>query len=152
MTETKKQTLLQSLLDEHKSITDQINDVKHFWSEVDELGRGPKYEEMGAHVRNLREVLAKHFADEERDGYMAPVLKTAPHFVEQTQKLKQQHQQFLDALDHYIDRLEKCESAYHCWQEVRTEFEEFLTQLHEHEAEETRIVQSAAGSEAGSND
>jgi hemerythrin len=152
MTKTRPQTLLQMLLDEHQELCKQIDELRQFWDEVDELGQGPKYEEMGSRVRELRELLAKHFADEERGGYLAPALERSPQFRVQAEQLKRQHQQLFDTLNRYIDRLQTCESTFHCWQEVRTEFEDFLRRLHEHEAAETAIVETASGNEISTAD
>jgi len=149
MNETRPQTLLQMLLREHAELSENILDLRRFWNEVNELGQGPKYEEMGSRVRDMRQLLAKHFANEERDGYLTPALHELPRFAEQAEDLRQQHQQFLDTLDGFIGRLQTCESAFHCWQEVRVEFEDFLRRLRTHETEETTIVETALGKEAG---
>lgn len=152
MTETRPDALLQMLLDEHRDIFKQIADLRSFWNEVNELGQGPKYEEMGSRVQELRRHLAKHFANEELGGYLAPALQRTPQFVAQAEQLQLQHAEFLDTLDHYTSRLQTCESAFHCWQEVRTEFEDFLQRLNEHEVAETTIVEAAVVSEVNTAD
>jgi len=152
MTEKDSGTLLQMILEEHREISSQIADLIHFWNEVYELGQGPKYEEMAWRVQTLRKLLAAHFTDEERGGYPAPVLQQTPHFCTQAEELRQQHTQFLNSLDDYIDRLRRRESGFHCRTEVRTEYDDFLKQLHEHEAAETRIVTEAVRKESGTLD
>jgi len=145
MTESVFDGSLQSLQDEHRGLSKQIADLKLFWREVNELGQGPKYEEMGMRVQVFRELLASHFANEERGGYLAQALNRAPEFAERAKQLEQQHQLFLDDIDRFIARLQTCDSAFHCWQEVREEFDDFLQRLHVHETEETQIVETAIG-------
>lgn len=152
MTETSPHDLLQAMLQEHRELMQRIADLKHFWEEVNELGQGPKYEEMESRVRELRDQLATHFVHEERDGYLAPALEAAPRLSSQAEQLQKQHLEFLNLLDHFIGKLQACESAFHCWQEVGVEFEEFLKRLHEHETAEIMLVQSAFEDDIGSAD
>ncbi len=143
MSEKRPQELLQMLSDEHDVLLKQIADLRQFWSEVSQLGQGPKYEEMGHRVRRLREVLAAHFASEEQGGYLAPAVDAAPRFSASAKQLESEHAQFLHTLDRFIGRLAQCESAFHGWQEVRTDFEDFMRRLDQHEAEEMSIVRQA---------
>ncbi len=151
MAESPPDRLLKALQSEHDEVSEQIANLRAFWSEVNELGQGPKYEEMGSRVRNLRELLANHFACEERDGYLAPALKRAPRYTAQADQLRREHPQFLDSIDHIVNRLQSCESAYQCWQEVRTEFEDFLQRLQDHEAAEISIVEAAERNDNSTN-
>ena len=143
MTETGTGQLLQKLVDEHDQLSKQIADLQQFWHEVNELGEGPKYEEMGSRVQNLRTALADHIAEEEQGGYLAPDFEREPKFAAKAESLRQQHQKFLATLDDLIKNLKTCDSAYRCWQEVRTDFDDFLNRLREHEAAETAIVDAA---------
>lgn len=152
MPETRNRILLQTLNEEHKEISSQIADLRRFWSEVNELGEGPKYEEMGTRIQVLRSTLAKHFDNEEREGYLSPALERAPRFATKAEQLEKQHTQFLVTLDQYIAKLQACEPAYHCWQEVFNDFEDFLEQLHEHESAESAIVQTAIRDGGGPTD
>jgi iron-sulfur cluster repair protein YtfE (RIC family) len=129
---------------EHDELLLEIADLKQFWSEVNELGQGPKYEEMGTRVEHFRERFRQHIAEEERDGYLAPALAVAPRFASKADELKQQHQRLLDALDRFSQQLQNREAAYHNWEEVHAEFEEFLTQLREHESAEMAILRGAS--------
>lgn len=149
MSDKRPQELLEQLSDEHDVLHKQIADLRQFWSEVNQLGQGPKYEEMGQRVRQLREVFAGHFASEERDGYLARAVDTAPRFSASAKRLESQHAQFLHTLDQLIARLAQCESAYHCWEEVRVEFEDFMQRLDKHEAAEMSLVRQAIAKRGG---
>ena len=147
MAESAFEESLQSLQHEHRGLSKQIAELKSFWNEVNEIGQGPKYEEMGSRVGVFRELLASHFADEERGGYLARALDRAPQFAERANQLEQQHQVLLDDIDGFIAKLQTCDSAFHGWQEVLKEFDGLLQRLHDHETEETQIVAAAIGDE-----
>ena len=144
--------LFETILQEHRQLMQQINGLRQFWSEVNELGQGPKFEEMGSRIKELRDSLTAHFEDEECDGYLAVALDVAPRFTQQASELQRQHQQFLEVLDRFIERLQTCDPSIHCWQDARQEFEDFLDQLREHEQAENTIVQSAFTEDLSSGD
>lgn len=144
MPQTNSESLLNLLQTEHDDLLKEIEDIEQFWTEVNELGKGPRYEEMASRVHRLRERLKRHFAEEERGGYLAPAIATAPEFASQADELKRQHQKFLDSLDQFSSQLENRESAFHNWEEVHQEFEQFLVRLHEHESAEMDIVRKAS--------
>lgn len=141
MPQTDSETLLKSLQSEHDELLEGIKDIEQFWTEVNELGKGPKYEEMASRVHQLRQRLKRHFAEEERGGYLAPVVAAVPQLGSEAAELKQQHQVFLNALDRFSQHLENRDSAFHNWDEVHAEVEEFLRELHEHESAEMELVQ-----------
>jgi hypothetical protein len=143
MSEKRPRELLQKLSNEHDVLRKQIADLRQFWREVSQLGQGPKYEEMGQRVQQLREALAAHFASEEEGGYLAPAVAIVPRLSASAAQLELEHMQFLNTLDGFCQRLAKCESAFHCWQEVRVDFEDFMQRLDRHEAEEMSILRQA---------
>lgn len=135
--------MLQIMSDEHTDIHHQIADLRQFWNEVNQMGHGPKYEEMGDRVREFRENLAKHMAREEQGGYLADAVDNAPQLADSARKLGAEHAEFLKTLDNFIGRLNTCESAYQCWDEVRTEFERFIQRLDQHESAEMSLLKQA---------
>ena len=141
MTRKASNAMLQELEKEHDDLHEAIAGIKQFWTEVNELGQGPKYEDMACRIHQLREQFRKHFAKEERDGgYLAPVVAASPPLASQVDQLKRQHQQFLEELDRFSERLQCRESAFQNWNEVHAEFEEFLEQLQEHESAEMALI------------
>lgn len=149
MIKTNTGDLLKVILEEHVDVTNELKNLRQFWEQVDQLGQGPQYEEMGARVRQFREQLTEHFADEERGGYLKAALLKLPQFENQAKNLRKQHEQFLDKLDSLDARLHKCEDEFRCWQDVRKEIEEFIDQLQKHEVAETAIVETAINEEIG---
>ncbi len=152
MVKTNSGDLLKVILEEHDEVSSQLSDLRQFWEQVDQLGQGPQYEEMGARLRQFRQQMSEHFADEERGGYLKAALHKLPQFEKQAENLRKQHSQFLDKLDSLDARLHKCEDEFHCWQDVRNEIEDFVEQLEKHEIAETAIVESAINDEIGQFD
>jgi thiamine kinase-like enzyme len=144
MTERSVENALAALQKEHDDLMEEIRDVEQFWTEVNELGRGPKYEEMATRVHQLHTRLKRHFAEEERGGYLAPAIEAAPELTPRAEELKKQHRGFLDELDRFSQQLEDHEAVFHNWEEVHAEFERFLRELNEHETAEMAIVREAS--------
>lgn len=144
MPQTNTETLLNALRTEHDELLEEIKDIGQFWTEVNELGMGPKYDEMATRVHRLRERLKRHFAEEERGGYLAPVIAAAPELASQADQLKRQHPEFLKDLDEFSIQLENRESAFPNWEEVHRKFDEFLRRLHEHESAEMDMVRKVS--------
>jgi hypothetical protein len=100
----------------------------------------------------LRDLLAEHFKEEERDGYLASALAVAPHFSAQVADLRSQHPQFLDRLDNLIPRVRDSEPSSDYWRTARDELEQLLADLRRHEQSENAIVQTAFQVDVGTKD
>jgi hypothetical protein len=98
------------------------------------------------------DMLSEHFAEEERGGYLKSALTVAPEFSAQAAKLRPQHTQFLERLDHLITRLHESETSWTYWRTSRDDVEAIITDLREHEQCENAIVQSAFEQDRGTND
>ncbi len=98
---------------------------------------------MAFRVQNLRDLLAEHFAEEERDGYLRAALAAAPQFTRHAATLREQHARFLERVDHLIKRLPQCEPVSPYWRELRDELEQLVADLRQHEQSENAIVQAA---------
>jgi len=142
---------LHTFLEEHQDLTRWIAELRKWWLELDALGTR-KFGEMAFRMQELRDLLAEHFQQEERDGYLASALAVAPQFVAQAPDLCKQHQQFLDRLDKMIAKVRDSEPASDYWRTARDELEQFLADLRRHEASENAIVQTALHGDAGTTD
>jgi iron-sulfur cluster repair protein YtfE (RIC family) len=142
---------LHTFLEEHQDLTHRIAELRKWWSELDALGTR-KFGEMAFRMQELRDLLAEHFQEEERDGYLASALAVAPQFAAQAVDLCKQHQQFLDQLDKMIARVRDSEPASDYWRTVRDDLDQFLADLRRHERSENAIVQTALHDDAGTTD
>ena len=93
------------LLAEHQELMEKIAELQKFWHEVDELGIGPKCQELADRLADIREHLQQHFDAEERDGYLGPALSMAPRFAQEADVLRDQHVTMLQTLDGLGGRL-----------------------------------------------
>jgi hypothetical protein len=142
---------LHTFLEEHQNLTRRIAELRKWWSELDALG-ARKFGEMAFRVQELRKLLAEHFEEEERDGYLASALAVAPQFSIQAADLCRQHRQFLDQLDNLIARVRDSEPSSDYWRTAREELEQFLVDLRRHERSENAIVQTAFQVDVGTKD
>ena len=133
---------LQFLLDEHEKIISHIRELKDWWDQLNEKGL-PKFEEMGTRVKGFRDLLAKHFVDEEREGYFKPVFDEAPGFCIMVPDFKKTHAEILCRMDDFITQLKETEHPFQSWGEALQKLEEILADLRKHEDQEIKMVQQA---------
>jgi hypothetical protein len=149
--ETRDRSSLNSFLKEHQELARRIAELRKWWTELDELGIR-KFGEMAFRVQELRDLLAEHFTEEERGGYLSSALTAAPQFAPQAATLCAQHPQFLERLDHLIGRLRDSEPTSTYWRASRSEVEQVIADLRQHEQRENAIVQAAFEQDLGTND
>ncbi len=143
---------LEAILAEHQELMARVVEISEWAIQVDELGDGPKYQELGQQMTELRGLLVGHFAEEEKDGYLASALEVAPRFSQEAAGLLQQHQQFLDRLDRFIGKLQDTDSPFAKWQEAHDEFKNIVAEVLRHEVKENAIVQAAFEDDVGTGD
>lgn len=133
---------LQYLLDEHEELLTHMKDLNQWWAELDEHGL-PKFGEMGTRVAGFRDLLAKHFEDEEQEGYFKPLMDEAPGFCIMVPDFKETHAETLSRFDDFIGRLKESEPPFKNWSEALQEFESLMADIRAHENQEIKIVQEA---------
>ncbi|MEZ6049467.1 MAG: hemerythrin domain-containing protein [Planctomycetaceae bacterium] len=142
MSTSQTNSLPKSMIEEHEEVARKIDSLKRFWHQVDELGMGPKYEEMASRIHEFRDEMEQHFDEEENQSVQFSQLDQKSESAMTQESLHQQHTQLLKQLDDFSERLKQCEGVYHCWQEVRADFDRFLNALHNHEQAETDLFKA----------
>ncbi len=132
---------LDILIVEHGEIVDKIKEIIDWWSQLEEKGL-PKYGEMAMYVNELRDLLATHYSEEENE-YFVLIKKEFPEIDLEIRKMEIEHEKLLLKLDQFIAKLNLPGSGFQSWNEVMTDFQEFLKPFNEHEILETRIIQEA---------
>jgi hemerythrin-like domain-containing protein len=151
MEPTVRQTrFMGDLLAEHQELMEKIADLEKFWHEVDELGIGPKCQELADRVAGIRSHLQQHFDAEERGGYLGPALAVAPRFTQEADELRAQHVTMLQTLDSLGGRLRS--GDHELWNAVCSEIEAFVRELEHHEHRENGIMQAAFNDDGGVGD
>ena len=92
-------------------------------------------------LHDLRRELAHHFAEEEDGGCMEEAVVLVPRLAEELERLKREHVLLLSRLEELIQRCEAItdSTSRTCFCQ---EFEQFLSMLRRHEADENRLVQT----------
>lgn len=139
------------MLEEHHQVMRRITQIRTWCLELEQFGL-PKFGELAMRVEGLRDLLAEHFAEEEKDGYLASALAIAPQYTRQAQELQAQHGHVLERLNDYINRLNESEPPFKSWQQACEEFEMVVADLRQHERSENEIVQSAFDNDVGTGD
>lgn len=98
------------------------------------------------HVRN---VLAEHFAFEQRPQYLAGVLEQNPELEHKVQELRSEHLVLSEGLDNLIEDglVSRCPI-----QELRKRTLEWLSLIRFHESRENRLLQDAIDLDIGTED
>jgi len=142
---------LNLLLAEHRALLTQISELREWATAVGEHGI-PHFGEMGTRMEQLRDRLRDHFAEEEKGGYLSPIMEIVPRFAGEIEELGGQHGELLLTLDRFIARLHETEPPFASWQQAMREFEKFIGALRRHESRENVIVQAAYGQDIGAAD
>lgn len=129
-------------MDEHRRLMLHIADVCDWLDEVEQLGM-PRFGELGNRLQPLRDDLIAHFAQEERDGYLAVPLAKVPRFRGEAEELCRQHSDFLRDLESLSEHLRETESPFRTWQDARRKFEQLVAALRQHEQREAAIHRAA---------
>ncbi len=146
----RQNSVVGDLLAEHQELMQKIAELQSFWHEVNELGIGPKCQELADRLADIREHLQQHFDAEERDGYLGPALKMAPRFAQEADDLRAQHVTMLQSLDGLGGRLRT--GDHEIWNSVCAEVEAFVRDLEHHEHRENGIVQAAFNDDGGAGE
>lgn len=151
MNATRTPQRLERLMVLHEKLNHEIEELKGWLHEVDELGR-PMFGQLGDRVAALRRALAEHFALEEEGGYMAELLDIAPHLADRVAALLPEHAELLAEFDRVSRELCKSPTTYECWSIAEADFHQALDRLERHEHRENELWQEAYEAETGAVD
>jgi hypothetical protein len=94
-----------------------------------------------ARFEDLRAEIVRHFAYEERDGYLEPALKSAPWLDRDAARLLAQHAEFVDEVDELLEQLRSADGAAPSG--LRERYRRFRRKLEHHENRENRLLHRA---------
>jgi hypothetical protein len=98
-------------------------------------------------LQGVAEELQAHFNLEERDGYMASVLKHAPQFTHRAQELLGEHGHLKTSLVALIQ-----EASSKLPDDFWARVSEWLAQVRQHESRENQVVQEAFNRDTAGED
>lgn len=126
----------------HDALHREIDALNEWCHEAEELGQ-PRFGQLGLRVKALEDIVAEHFAQEERGGYMAPVVAADPRFAVPAEELQAEHARILRRFDDVAEKLKGSPCGYTCWSEGQRDICSLLSDLRRHEHAENELWQSA---------
>lgn len=103
-----------------------------FWNQVNELGQGPKWEEMAIRLNHFRLLLARSFASDMRHLQGCGAFQDAGG-AERFHELSTQSMLLLDHLIDDVEHLKKHDATFLKWSQVAAELEEIFDRVAEHD-------------------
>lgn len=101
------------------------------------------FETVVARMKELRDRLQAHFAQEEEGGYLDEAVSRAPNVAAQAAALQRQHQRFVELGDQIIERAGAAKDWRHRWNELGPEVQRFIARLVAHEEAENALLAKA---------
>jgi hypothetical protein len=137
------------LLAQHRELHDLLVEARG----VFERPSGPLARaHAAAQLGTLRQHLARHFAQEERGGFMEESLCRMPRLAEAARGVLAEHPALLADLDGLLERLAARDSGGEAWRQAGHDFEAFASRLLAHERNENAVVQEGYNEDLGFGD
>jgi hypothetical protein len=129
---------------EHSHIDQSLVELQHL---IDETIRARMFSaEILPRLTQLREQLVHHFREEEDGGCLEEALSRSPRLGTDVRILLDEHSQFVKSLDDLILQAKRLGLEPQKLEKLHNDFTPFVHALHEHEAEESRVLVAGFGS------
>jgi hypothetical protein len=96
-------------------------------------------------LRQVRDELAHHFAEEERDGYLDVVLRRCPSLLNEVRRIEAEHPQLLTGVDRLIALAMDCDQSVQMLISLAREFDDLCRHFDAHEAAENVLLRKDIG-------
>jgi len=103
-------------------------------------------------LRQVREELAHHFAEEEGGGCLEEAVSHCPTLSADSRRIEAEHPQLLQSIDRLIAQAKDCDQSVETRIELERGFDEFCSQLNAHEAAENVLLRQGFGANLNSSD
>ncbi len=133
---------------EHRRLDQAVTQVKESMSPGDApaIPLSSTNQVLGL-LEELRLQLIHHFHDEEQEGCLDEAACRCPSVSDEAKRVRHEHVELLSELDEIILTM-KLESKLHeSLTNITSRFQDFAHTLRQHEAAETRVIESVFGSE-----
>jgi hemerythrin-like domain-containing protein len=136
-------SVAEEILQEHEVVREIVRRLELALEEGEFVGAEPDwgrrlYYELLAFHRHL----LRHFELEETGGFMQEVVTLRPQAAEQVERLRQEHDQILKAVDELISNSDLLASGVSTsLMEFHGRFSQLLSLIKRHEAEENELIQ-----------
>jgi iron-sulfur cluster repair protein YtfE (RIC family) len=99
-------------------------------------------------LSDLRDELARHYAEEEAGGCLEEALLRSPTVSPEVKRVQAEHPVFKQDMDRLVAKAAKLAKTPSDWAELRHDYHEIAAKLRMHEAAENRILLYGFGAEA----
>jgi hypothetical protein len=108
--------------------------------------------ECTAVLREVRDELQRHFAEEEGGGCLAEAVSRCPALSAEARAIEAQHPGLLLRLETLLNQVATAEPTAGCRVETLREFDDLLRELHAHEAAENNLLRRGFGTNVVDDD
>jgi hypothetical protein len=130
--------LFETLLAQHQTLKELLNQIGAALEQ-----RTASISEVGDLLARLGDLLVKHFALEEAEGYLGEALMHAPRLVRRANDLLAQHPKMTTQAQQLL-QIEKVGADRQQWWDITEQrFQDFLKEMLQHERSEDRLLQEA---------
>jgi hypothetical protein len=142
--------LFEHLQSVHHKLNCELIEVRHqFETLPEDQTTGPAVEALIARLERLHRDLLAHYREEEAGGCMEEAIARCPSLGPQSKALMAEHPLLAQSLESLITQIKKRHGTPRTWQQG---YDEFVSQVRTHEAEENRIMTYALGAVAADMD
>lgn len=147
MIETTTKTPYRQILEEHREVRQQSNELRFLldrpWPLPGERGAHAWAEDVGRQLVEVHDKLSTYYRDEETAGLFQSLAEDFPNATAQVKELESQHRQILRELREILsEALGIAETPAEPKIDLRSRITSFLEQLAEHEAAEMELIQT----------
>lgn len=142
--------LFQHLQSVHHKLNCELIEVRHQFESLS-AGQtsGPQVDALLERLQRLHRDLLAHYREEEAGGCMEEAIARCPSLGPQSKALMAEHPLLAQALESLITQIQQRRGSPQTW---RQGYDEFVSQVRTHEAEENRIMAYALGAVAADMD
>jgi len=136
------------LLAQHRELYDLLIEARGaFEQPAGDVARAAAASRLGS----LRQHLARHFAQEERGGFMEESLTRMPRLAQAVRGVLAEHPALLADLDGLLEQLAARDNGV-LWRQAGCDFEAFASRLLAHERNENAVLQEGYNEDLGFGD
>lgn len=136
-------SILEQTQRDHEMLNEEMGKLKIIiWQEASDKDFSNWRLDCLWQLRDFRNCLLKHFDLEEEGGFMADVLRVAAHEARKINELKGEHDEMIDLLDEILNNFKELSDKDAARLEsIRSQLNELIQMLREHENDENNLLQ-----------
>jgi hemerythrin len=133
------------VLVEHRRLHSMLHKARRAIEQTSGPDRDVTLQQVAAILRQVRNELAHHFAEEEAGGCLEEAVSRCPRLATALKEIEREHPALLTEVDRLIAMAEDGPADLQHRIMIEREFDELCTQLHAHEAAEYAVLRDGFG-------